>query len=426
MSSNTSLPLIPSPVASDAAVVVGLSGGLDSTVLLHRLHREMPRLRALHVHHGLHPEADVWAEHCVASCAELDVPLRVARVEVDHASGLGLEGAARDARHAVFKSELRDGEVLALAHHRDDQAETFLLRALRASGNDGLSAMRAWREYATGWLWRPLLDTSRADIREYACMHGLRWIEDPSNASSTQDRNFLRNEVMPLLRQRWPQASAAFARSAQLAAETMDRAADGIRIALRACRRDDGDLDVTTLHRLPADLRADVVRLWVADARLPPLPGSGITTLEHELLPARRDAQAEYRWQQARIVRWRDRLHAEGLHPALDADFHAEWNGRDPLSLPDGTRLQLHGAEEFDRTVQVRARHGGERIHLPNRDHSHSLKHALQQADIPPWLRERLPLLMDGDEVLAAGPLHSARLHDWLIDRHARLDWQLA
>src|SRR5580765_7195791 len=122
MPTNASLPLIAPPAdTSIASVLVGLSGGLDSTVLLHHLHGEMPRLRALHVHHGLHPEADAWAEHCVELCTELDVPLRVIHVDVDRTSGFGLEGAARDARHAAFKSELRDGEVLALAHHRDDQ-----------------------------------------------------------------------------------------------------------------------------------------------------------------------------------------------------------------------------------------------------------------------------------------------------------------
>ncbi|MGG6461691.1 tRNA lysidine(34) synthetase TilS [Solilutibacter silvestris] len=423
---SATLSLTASPTAIDAAsVVVGLSGGLDSTVLLHRLRDIAPRLRAIHVHHGLHPDADAWAEHCAAMCAAFDVPLHIIRVEVDRDSGLGPEGAARAARHAAFAAELQDGEVLALAHHRDDQAETFLLRALRASGTNGLSAMRPWRRYEHGWLWRPLLDTSRADILAYANAHGLAWIEDPSNANATYDRNFLRNEVLPLLRQRWPQASTSFARSATLAAETTERDADGVRIALLACHRDDGDLDATALQRLPSSLRADVLRHWVTEAGLPPLPASGIDAIERQLLPARADAEAEYRWQQARILRWRDRLHAETSRPSLDPDFRAHWDGSDPLQLPDGARLELIGAPAFDHPFDVHARRGGERIRLPGRDHSHALKHALQQAGMPPWLRERLPLLVDGDEVLAAGELLSARLHGWLHDRGARLRWHL-
>src|SRR5690606_29045284 len=115
-------------------------------------------LRALHVHHGLHPDADAWAAHCEAACAALQVPLAVERVLVERASGLGLEAAARGARRAAFARALGEGEVLALAHHRDDQAETFLLRALRASGPDGLAAMRPWLRFAGGWMWRPLLE----------------------------------------------------------------------------------------------------------------------------------------------------------------------------------------------------------------------------------------------------------------------------
>ena len=422
-----SLALIAPPAPIDiASVVVGFSGGLDSAVLLHRLHGSIPHLRAIHVHHGLHPDADAWAAHCSALCVALGVPLEIVHIDVDRESGLGLEGAARHARHAAFSANLRDGEVLALAHHRDDQAETFLLRALRASGVDGLSAMRSWRKYGSGWLWRPLLDTSRADILAYANAHGLAWIEDPSNASIDPDRNFLRNAVMPLLRQRWPLAGSAFARSAALAADVATRDGDGIAIALLACRRDDGDLDAVVLQRLPASLRAGVLRRWVAEAGLPPLPASGVAAIERQLLPARADAEAEFRWHEARILRWRDRLHADAVRRPLDAGLNATWDGRAPLPLPDGDRLELIGADAFDRPLRVRARHGGERIRLPGRDHSHALKHALQQAGVPPWLRERLPLLVEGEEVLAAGSLLSARLDGWLRPRAARLHWQLA
>ena len=155
-----------SPLPSDSPdspILVGLSGGLDSTVLLHLLAHSPLRangLRAIHVHHGLHADADAWAAHCEALCAGFDIPLTVVRVEVRD-NGDGPEASARAARHAAFESELRDGEVIALAHHRDDQAETFLLRALRGSGADGLGAMRAWRAFSRGWLWRPLLAQPR-------------------------------------------------------------------------------------------------------------------------------------------------------------------------------------------------------------------------------------------------------------------------
>ncbi|HEY4528819.1 MAG TPA: tRNA lysidine(34) synthetase TilS, partial [Luteimonas sp.] len=205
-----------------AGIVVALSGGLDSTVLLHRLaaRPELRRrgLRAIHVHHGLHADADAWAGHCGQACAALGVPLRVLRVAVPRDSGFGPEGAARSARQAAFADALDADEVLALAHHLDDQAETFLLRALRASGPDGLAAMRPWRRFGPGWMWRPLLQQPRARIEAWARAHGLAWIEDPANADPAHARSLLRHRVMPLLRSHWPGADAAFARSAAFCA----------------------------------------------------------------------------------------------------------------------------------------------------------------------------------------------------------------
>src|SRR5690606_8071854 len=160
-------------------------GGLDSVVLLHLL-RSRPDvraagLRAIHVRHGLQAAAGDWAAHCRALCEALEVPLQVVEVDVERDSGAGLEAAARAARRRAFAAALGDDEILALAHHRDDQAETFLLRALRASGPDGLAAMRPWQRFGAGWLWRPLLDAPRADLLAHAQLHGLRWVEDPSN-----------------------------------------------------------------------------------------------------------------------------------------------------------------------------------------------------------------------------------------------------
>ncbi|HTL14699.1 MAG TPA: tRNA lysidine(34) synthetase TilS, partial [Thermomonas sp.] len=260
--------------ADGRPVLLGYSGGLDSGVLLHLLAAD-PRirasgLRALHVHHGLHPDADAWAAHCRAACEGLRVPLEVVRVRVDRDAGLGPEGAAREARHGAFAAALGEGEVLALAHHRDDQAETLLLRALRGAGVDGLAAMRRERAFARGLLWRPLLDAPRAALLAYARAHGLRWIEDPGNAGTDPDRNFLRHAVFPLLRDRWPHAADALARSAALCAEAADLLAAGDAAALEAVRRGADTLDVPGLLALPAPRRARVLRRWVAELGLPP------------------------------------------------------------------------------------------------------------------------------------------------------------
>jgi tRNA(Ile)-lysidine synthase len=411
-------------------VLVGLSGGMDSTALLHACTGSSALrasgLRAIHVHHGLHCDADAWTTHCERICTALDVPLTVVRVVVAAGSGNGPEAAARDARHAAFNEALREDEVLALAHHRDDQAETFLLRALRASGPDGLAAMRPWRRFGRGWLWRPLLELPRARLQAYASEHGVHWIEDPSNADTALDRNFLRQRVLPLLRERWPHADAAFARSAALngvAVELLE--AEDMRALLDVRQDDPATLIVSGLLEQPAARRARMLRRWIVELGLPPLPAGGVARIEDELLPASADRVAEFAWHGAVIHRWRDLLHAGRHHAALPGDWRLQWDGRKPARLPDGSTLALEGATQFDTDLLLAARQGGERITLPGRAHSHALKHALQDLGVPPWVRERLPLLttIDG-EVLAAGDLlHAGRLDTWLRDHGARLVW---
>lgn len=439
--------------------VVGLSGGLDSIVLLHLLAASTGErgLRAIHVHHGLHADADRWAAHCARTCKALGLGLQVVRVAIPNGRGDGREAAARKARHAAFETALGDDEVLVLAHHRDDQAETFLLRALRGSGVDGLATMRAWRSYGRGWLWRPLLRIPRSQLLSYAQQHDLHWIDDPSNADTTLDRNFLRHQVLPLLRERWPQADAAFARSAGLCAQAADLLDDEDTQALATARTDDPQsLDCAALMRWPAARRARVLRRWIAELGLPPLPAQGVEQVECDLLDVASDRQPRFDWAGATIRRWRKLLHADLLREPLSTDWQVQWSGCAPLELPCGGTLNLEYvaptnaakynplspnaktvrregtiqllSNGFGRSLTVHARQGGERIVLPGRRHSHALKHVLQELQVPPWLRERLPLLSDADgRVLAAGDLvASADFDAWLRERDARLTWSTA
>ena len=416
--------------AAGRALLVGFSGGLDSTVLLHLLAGTSAArggLRAIHVDHGLHPDAGAWRGHCEQVCAALHVPLATVRVDVTTGDGFGREAAARNARHAAFEAQLRNEEVLVLAHHRDDQAETFLLRALRASGVDGLASMRPWRRFGRGWLWRPLLAVPRAHLQAYATEHGLEWIEDPSNRDEVLDRNFIRHQVLPLLRSRWPQADAAFAASAQLASEAstlLDQDDARVLAALRGDERADR-LDIPGLADLPAARQARVLRQWIETQGLPPLPAQGVRRIRDDLVSAEHVDQPEFAWSGAWVRRWRDQLHAGRNQIPLPADWRVAWDGRSALPLPGGGALRLAGASGFETPVFAVARRGGERITLPGRAHSHALKHVLQDLCVPPWQRERLPLLVDSrDDVLAAGDVvASAAFVAWLDAHGARLEW---
>ncbi|HTA64550.1 MAG TPA: tRNA lysidine(34) synthetase TilS [Xanthomonadaceae bacterium] len=425
---NLTRALLPLPAGR---IAVGYSGGLDSGVLLHALAAQpLVRergLRAIHVHHGLHADADAWAAHCEAVCAGIGVRLDVVRVQVDRADGRGPEGAARSARLAAFDASLDGNELLALAHHRDDQAETVLLRLLRGAGGDGLAAMRRRSRLGLLHLWRPLLEVPHASLREYAERHALRWIEDPSNADAGYDRNFLRHRVLPVLAERWPQATRNLARSATLLAEQsqlLNAASDAQLDALQIAP------DVLSIPALLAHSRARrarILRAWLLRLHGRSPPASVLAAIERNLLHARPDRDALVAWADIALHRWRDQVHARTPSEILPPAWVTPWDGSAPLRLPGGGLIELQGADRFDAALSVQARRGGERIRLPGREHHHALKHVLQDSDVPPWTRARMPLLFDGDgELLAAGDaIVSERMDAWLRTRGARLRWSV-
>lgn len=300
--------LAPGPLA------VGFSGGMDSSVLLHAL-AQLPQarargLRAIHIDHGLHADAGAWARHAQTFASALDIPLTIAAVRVDGAAGTGLEDAARRARFAAFAQALRPGEILALAQHRGDQAETVLLKLLRGAGPEGLAGMRVLRPLANGLLWRPLLDVPRAQLREYALTHKLDWIEDPSNARTDLSRNFLRHEILPRLGQQWSQVEAALAHSAtwqRAAADYIDAQAASALASLRGT--DPATLDWRGWLALPDALRDPVLRRWLRACALDEPNHFHVVELERQLLAAP-DRHPSVTFASTQLRRIRDRLHA--------------------------------------------------------------------------------------------------------------------
>lgn len=423
---------LPADLAPGSTVVAAVSGGADSVALLDLLVAD-GRFRVVcwHLDHALRPESAADAAWVGGLAGRLGVACAGERADVRAAlRGDGIEEAARRVRYARLGAAcLRLGAAAACtAHHRDDQAETVLLRLLRGSGSEGLAAMATHRTFAQGTLWRPLLRVERAQLLAYAQAHALHWIEDPSNAEHGPDRNFLRHRVLPLLRERWPHASRVLARSAGHLADDAALLREQTAQHLADVRGlDPHTLKVSALLRHDPRWRARIFRLWIEQLHLPPLPGDAPARIEADLLDARADAQPLYRWRDAAMQRWRDLLHAGSLRTSMPADWSTLWDGRQPLLLPTGDRLILDGPAgcAFESPLQVHTRRGGERLRLPGRTHHHSLQHALQQHGVPPWQRTRLPLLSASDgELLAAGDrVISARMQEWLQQHTARLTW---
>jgi len=395
---------------------IAYSGGLDSHVLLHlcaRLKAQSPELafQAVHVHHGLQQDADAWSEHCAAVCRELDMPHLSLKVDARARPGESPEEAARSARYAAIKAHLAPGDSVLAAQHRDDQAETLLLQLLRGAGLAGLAAMPAIAPLEPGFLLRPLLGFAREELRRYAQANQLRWIEDPSNQDSAYDRNFLRNDIIPRLEQRWPGLKKNLARSAGHCAEAQqlldDLAADLCRSALHP---DGASLSVVKLRAFkPADQRL-VLREWMR-ARGFRMPSQAVVErIRQEALPARQDKTPLVAWREGEVRRYRDGLYLLPPLPAFDASVVLDWDGLAPLELPGGNgvltaapgKLQGIDADIWKQGgITVRYRLGGEQCRLPGRSGTHELKKLFQEKGIAPWLRERAPLVFIGGELAA-------------------------
>lgn len=409
--------------ARPAPICVAFSGGPDSTALLHAL-AQLPEarvrgLRALHIDHGLHPDSAAWAHHCARFCQALDVALTAVRVQVDAAGGDGVEAAARRARYAAFAEHLRDGEWLALAHHRDDQIETVLLKLLRGAGPEGLGGMRALRPLARGFLWRPLLETPREMLRKYLTENHLFCIDDPANRDPRFARNVLRQEILPRITAHWPHADASILHSARLCRAAADYIESDVQIALASLRWDDDTLDAAGWLKLPGALRAPVLDTWLRARSLSSPPDASRSELAKQAANASEDSMPLIAWPDTEVRIWDGRLHATKPLALPAADWHARWNGA-PLALPaDCGELRLEPTSPesthainapFDPPLTVCFREGGERIKPAGDLHTRELRDLFQQARVPPWQRARCPLIHEHDELIAVGDL-------WLSDR---------
>ncbi len=395
---------------------IAFSGGLDSSVLLHLLadwarHEELPPLYAIHVHHGLQPAGDAWPAYCARVCEQLGIALEVVRVQV--APGASLEQAARSARYQAFTARLGPGEVLLSAQHRDDQAETLLFRLLRGAGVRGLAAMPASRSLGQGHLIRPLLDCSRAELQAYAQRHGLAWVEDPSNDDPRFSRNFLRQQVMPLLAERWPQVSNNLARSARHLSEAQQLLSELAEMDLAAARGVSTcpwlplpSLDVSAVSALSDARQRNLLRHWLAP--LTRMPDSDHWAGWFDLRDAATDAAPIWKLADGELHRADGRLwwlSGAWLSPLESLDVPCA-SLTESIELPGNGHVHLSGKLPQG-CWHLRYRQGGESLQVPGRGRR-DLKRLLNELRVPVFVRPRLPLLFAGDELMAVANLVQA------------------
>jgi tRNA(Ile)-lysidine synthase len=396
--------------------LIAYSGGADSHVLLHalslireQLHAE---LLAVHVDHRLQPQSADWARHCAEVAVGYGIPFQAIQVQVETTGGESLEAAAREARYAALENTMQPGDAILTAHHQDDQAETLLIQLLRGAGPRGLSAMAAQTEFGSGWLLRPLLDHTRDELEAYAREVGFRWLEDPSNRDTRFDRNFLRHEVMPLLRGRWPSVTRTLGRAARHQVEAVALLDELALHDLGAGDELQGDtLPVTRLTDLSEARQKNLLRYWI-HAQGYSLPDERrLAAILTDLLPAAEDANPLVCWSGGQLRRYRDTLYLQTALPMHEPALTLAWDGERQEIPSAGGVLKgvpsigegLKAASFSGHRVEIRFRAGGERCRPQGRGVTRDVKKLMQEAGIPPWLRGRIPLVyIDGE--LAAIP----------------------
>ena len=402
---------------TSAELCVAFSGGLDSTVLLHALARALVdrpnyRIRAAHVDHQLQRDSAIWRQHCgsVALSLQLEFVPLVVKVAAD--PELSPEAAARDARYAALRQILKPNEVLLTAHHADDQLETMLLALMRGAGLRGLSGVPSVQIFGGGWLARPLLEFSRAELEEWARSEQLQWLDDPSNANTNFDRNFLRHRVLPALRERWPAAAHSATRSTahlREAGRLLDvlAAADLESVAIGSC------LSMTQLAGLAPARRRNVLRHWIRQHGMRVPSTRKLATIERDLLIAREDRLPCVEWDDVEVRRHRGLLYCMRQRPAFEPADPLPWNVSQVLELPaqlGRLRAQRDAAGRLAVArargeLQVHFRRGGEELQPAGDPHHRKLKKLLQDAGVLPWWRDRVPLIYSAEQLVAVGDL---------------------
>ena len=393
------------------SMTVALSGGRDSVVLLYLLHQLQKRqtftLKASHVHHGLSKNADKWVKFCEKLCTKLSVPLDVHYIKLPQKKSLGIEGEARRLRYEKILQSKTD--LVVLAHHEDDQAETFLLQLIRGAGVKGLSSMAHFDDSRR--LWRPLLNTSRTDIESYAKKHQLKWIEDESNQNIDFDRNFIRSKVLPILKNRFSYIIKVISRSTSHLAEAQYLLDDLAEIDLKIYLKSNNykyRLKVKTLDKLSNYRAKNVLRFWL-EMNGQMMPSKDLLDeLLRQVLKAKKDAELKIELSKDdEIRRYRDEIYIVPKKQKHEKNYEIIWSGESKIILPNGQKLTFKKVKgrginlKFlrDQKLKIRNRQGGEFFKPDSKRPTKKIKQLLQESDLPPWEREFLPLIFVGDDL---------------------------
>ena len=391
-------------------ISVALSGGCDSMVLLHALNELKDelnfKLNAIHIHHGISPNADKWLSFCVNECEKIKVTHKEKKIDIQSERHLGVEGAARKLRYEAL-DQLRE-ETLTSAHHQNDQAETLFLQLIRGSGLKGLASMPHYHEGRD--IWKPLLNVNRKTIKEYAELNNVLFIEDESNLDMHYDRNFLRHEIFPILSERFPHLIKTLTRSVNHIAEGLNLTETIAKEDAKSFFSDDlSRLSLMMTKELPKDRVINLIRWWLNKNFILMPSKKTIDNLYEQIIKIKKDNSLLIKISNKINVRaFQDELWLVKFEPLLEP-YEIIWRGEDKVLLPDQSQLifkSVKGAgfslEKLGaKALRIQNRIGGEKFKPSLNQPSRTLKYLLQKSKIPPWQREKIPLIFSEDTLVA-------------------------
>ncbi len=380
-------------------------------VLLHLLSNYIHanKLVAIHINHGLQDEASSWNSFCRNQAEKYNIPYQSFNANLNNAVS-NIEELARKERYRIFAEQMSENDILLTAHHRDDQAETLLLQLMRGAGVDGLSAMPEVADFHQGQLLRPLLPFPRTELESYANEYQLPWVEDPSNTDNRFDRNYLRNNVLPLLEKRWPAASSNISRSAincREAAELVQvKSSEDLGHCLGKYQH---TLSIKELNQFSLARKHFIIRSWLQTNKATLPDRNKVEKICTEMIQAREDAQPLISWSNLELQRFNDFLYL--LKPIQEQQPEEIMitrrdieNGYTELPGPAGKLVIKLGEGTEDQNLprlSVRFRAKGESVELFNRPGRRKLKKLFQEWNIPPWMRDFVPLLYCNHQCVA-------------------------
>ena len=388
------------------------SGGVDSQVLLHLLSclkkSQGIDVRAVYIDHGLQSESKDWRQHCADSCLSLCIPFQSISVNAQPLQGESPEATARHARYKALENLIEDNDCLLTAQHQDDQAETFLLQLFRGAEAAGLASMPFYSAFSKGWHARPLLNASQQQLLDYAKQNDLHWVEDPSNRDCKFDRNLIRHTFIPKLKERWPSIDKTLSNAAHQQAENKQLIEQLAAEDLKKIETIETGLSIDDLKKLSEARCRNVLRFWIKQQGFNVAPRKILQQLLQQVFHAKNDAMPEIHWSNVVAHRFRNTLYVL-FDVEHDATQTFQWQANDELRI-ESLNVQLKMSKTYEaglskeilnQTLHVCFRQGGEKIQPLGRNARHSLKKLFQEAGVPPWQREKIPLIYLQDELIA-------------------------